>query len=397
MRRAGRMPALGRARSLVVALASLALGCDGLEPTRASPPTGAAPAGEAAVAAPAPAPECQNDAIPSSPAILVVVPHPDDETLGFAGPIYAAADAGRRVRVVVATDGQAYCGACKVWKNGAPRNEGEISEPCTLRELVVFGHVRRRETLAAMAVLGLGPRDVTFLGYVDGSLEAAWQSPQLPPALPECVEEGEVPGDWLDKTGERLAEDLERIVQEEAAARVVFTTDPRDTHTDHSTLHAFVARALRETGGERELFTALIHRAGPGPCLEGAAAGSGCALPQRNERDAEAAPFSEIRERSYEPETHWEAQEDDFGPPLRFCLRPELYQGPEPLKRRAIERYETQIGVRDRFGTPLPPVYQGWVDWSGWLLRFVRRDELLYRSSVLAAGAPTAPAPKPVP
>ncbi len=369
----------------IVALASLAWACEQGEPTAPAPAIAELPR-EERTAEPSPAEVvCQNDEIPAFDAILVVVPHPDDETLGFAGPIYEAAQAGRRVRVVVVTDGQAYCGACNVWKNGAPRDE--VAEPCTLRELVVFGHVRRRETLAAMELLGVAPGDVEFLGYVDGSLKTAWEDPERPPALPICVEDGTPPNDWLAKTGEHLAADLRRILREEEDAQVVFTTDPRDTHPDHATLYAFVTRAIRENGAARELFTALIHRTGPGPspCLQSGTYGGGCALPRRNERDTDATPFSQIRELSYTPATVWDAREEIYGPALRFCLAPALYEGPEPLKRRAIERYETQIGVRDRFGTPLPPAYQGWVDWSGWLLRFVRRDELLYRSAESAA------------
>jgi LmbE family N-acetylglucosaminyl deacetylase len=367
-----------------LALAALVPACDGLEPTMASAPTPAPPT-EAAPAAPPPEPRCDNDQLPLAPAILVVVPHPDDETLGFAGPIYEAAQAGHRVRVVVVTDGQAYCGACSVWKNGAPVGQRSISEPCTLRELVVFGHVRHRETLAAMELLGVGPRDVSFLGYVDGSLESAWHRPALPPAPPPCVDETKIPDAWREKTGARLAEDLRRILGEEEEAQAVFTTDPRDTHPDHARLHAFVGRAIQESGTPRELFTAMIHRSEPSPCLPGADPDPACGLPKRGERDLDGALFSEIREQSYAPSTYWEAREDEFGSPLRFCLPPPLHEGPSPLKRRAIERYETQIGVHDRFGTPLPAAYQGWVDWSGWLLRFVRRDELLYRSSAVAA------------
>jgi LmbE family N-acetylglucosaminyl deacetylase len=366
--------------------------CDLLEP-KASPSLEDAPP-RAAVPAPPPEPVCHNAEIPAS-SILVVAPHPDDETLGFAGPIHAAAQAGRRVRVVITTDGQAYCGACQVWKNGVPRG-GERAEPCTVRELIVFGHVRRRESLAAMELLGVDARDVTFLGYVDGSLQEAWHRPELPPAVPLCIDDGEPHDEWRDKTGARLTADLARVLREEEDAHAVFTTDPRDTHPDHATLHAFVTRAIVDEGGGRELFTALIHRSVPGSCRE-TDRGRGCTLPQPSPRDAEGQGFRELRELSYAPTTFWDAREEDFGAPLRFCLPPPLYEGSQPLKRRAIERYETQIGVRDRFGAPLPDAYQGWVDWSGWLLGFVRRDELLYRSPLPADAASVSASVAPPP
>lgn len=333
---------------------------------------------------------CQNDALLPSPTLVVVVPHPDDETLGFSGPIFATTASGGRVRVVVVTDGQAYCGACRVWKNGAPRDVGHSLEPCTVRELVVFGHVRRRETLNAMEILGVSDADVSFLGYVDGSLDAAWWSRDRPPPLPECVDGGELPEIWRDKTGDRLLQELTAILQQEEDARLVFTTDPRDTHPDHVALFDFVEASLQRAGGERSLVTSLIHRSWTDTCSEAATGEGRCALPLPDEPDAEAPRFSEFRETSYRPHTWWEAREEEYGEPLRFCLQPELYDGSEALKRRAIDRYETQIGVRDRFGELLPPAHQGRVDWSGWLLRFVRRDELFYLADRLER--PSSPA-----
>jgi hypothetical protein len=73
-----------------------------------------------------------------------------------------------------------------------------------------------------------------------------------------------------------------------------------------------------------------------------------------------------------------------FGTPFHFCLDRELWSGASPLKLRAIEAYETQIGLRDRFGRPLPTAYRGWLDAEGFLLSFVRRSELLYPEDIVA-------------
>src|SRR5919109_522605 len=62
---------------------------------------------------------CENDALTAYPALLVLAPHPDDEALGFTGLIDAYLQAGKPVQVVVVTDGDAYCEACRVWKNSS--------------------------------------------------------------------------------------------------------------------------------------------------------------------------------------------------------------------------------------------------------------------------------------
>src|SRR5438552_1436633 len=76
---------------------------------------------------------CDNEALTAYPALLVRAPHPDDETLGFAGLIDAYHRAGKPVSVAVITDGDAFCDACWFWKNGS------VTGPmCTAAELSNF-------------------------------------------------------------------------------------------------------------------------------------------------------------------------------------------------------------------------------------------------------------------
>src|SRR5215212_3394932 len=118
---------------------------------------------------PAAATHCDNEGLTAYPALLVIAPHPDDETLGFAGLIDAYLRAGKPVSVVVVTDGDAYCEACRFWKNSS------VAGPmCTSEELSDFGDVRRSESAAAAAILGLQPP--RFLRYPDTGLAAAWRN-----------------------------------------------------------------------------------------------------------------------------------------------------------------------------------------------------------------------------
>lgn len=76
--------------------------------------------------------------------VMVFAPHPDDEALATSGVIYQARQAGKTVKVVVATNGDC--------------------------EAHGIGHTREQETVSAMGLLGLAPDDVIFLGYADCGL-----------------------------------------------------------------------------------------------------------------------------------------------------------------------------------------------------------------------------------
>src|SRR5215470_10303991 len=102
--------------------------------------------------------------------VLVVVAHPDDEALGFAGVIAHHLDAGRRVRVAVVTNGDATSyGRLPVRFCGAPRGRGA--------NVARLGTHRNQETVDAMALLGVEwsldakASDVLFLGYPNYALE----------------------------------------------------------------------------------------------------------------------------------------------------------------------------------------------------------------------------------
>ena len=100
--------------------------------------------------------------------VLVLAAHPDDEALGFAGVIAAAREAGDRVRVAVATNGDAERAGRALPRGGA--------RPGTPSRTLRYGLRRAAETVAAMGELGLrwqpDPRrsDILFLGYPNNGL-----------------------------------------------------------------------------------------------------------------------------------------------------------------------------------------------------------------------------------
>jgi LmbE family N-acetylglucosaminyl deacetylase len=97
------------------------------------------------------------ESIAQSP-VLVVAPHPDDETLGCGGAIALLNSLDCDVRVLVVSDGT----------RSHPRS---LKYPAPKLQ-----KLRESETLAALNLLGLNAKNVTFFGLKDGSISAEYQN-----------------------------------------------------------------------------------------------------------------------------------------------------------------------------------------------------------------------------
>ena len=98
-------------------------------------------------------------AITSTTRLLVLAPHPDDETLAAAGLIQRVRQAGAAVRVVLMTSGDAF--AEKTRRESARREAADHRRN---------GVVRENESVAALARLGGDRASVTMLGFPDMGL-----------------------------------------------------------------------------------------------------------------------------------------------------------------------------------------------------------------------------------
>lgn len=133
--------------------------------------------------------------------LLVVAPHPDDETIGCGATIARRVAQGTTVHVVVCSDG------------GDSRQSSLVS-PSQLAEL------RRAESREACGVLGVPADRVRFLG-----------------ATPE-----ELRGD----TG-RLVDGLVRVLDEVSATEVLVVSE-RDWHEEHRAVNRAARQALAKAG-----------------------------------------------------------------------------------------------------------------------------------------------------
>ncbi len=185
-------------------------------------------------------------------AVLVLAPHNDDEVLGPGGVIQQHRRRGERVAVVLLTNG-----------------DGQYRRFYRSRTHAVrLGYRRQRETRAALAELGVGEDEVSFLGYPDRGLAALWN---------RCWDFGErytSPRTGADRSpydnsptrqapycGKAVIEDLQRILQA-GRFHTIYLPHPNDLHPDHWAAHALTTYALEamDPPPQARLWTYVVHR-----------------------------------------------------------------------------------------------------------------------------------------
>lgn len=201
--------------------------------------------------------------IPPHVRVLVVAPHPDDESLGAGGLMQQTLAAEGRVHVLFMTNGDGYPEAVEVATGHR--------EP-TATDYRGFGELRRAEALVALEHYRVLPLSVTFLGFPDGGLAEIWRrGPHVPAYESPYTREDNPPYPHAFEAGARyVSRDLIHLI-----ARMVALSDPDwivlptplDNHPDHCATFTFVLAALKslaaEPGGASKmpdrLLTYLVH------------------------------------------------------------------------------------------------------------------------------------------
>ena len=194
--------------------------------------------------------------------VLILAAHPDDETIGAAGVIEKAIKAGAAVRVVLYTNGDNNEPAFIIYEKRLTFRKGEFLH---------MGEVRRRETISAMNYLGLGTKDLTFLGYPDFGTQEIFtkywgktkpfkgfftRTSKVP--YPECLSPG------APYVGESILKDLKKVIRDFKPTKI-FVNHPADRNGDHRSLYLFLRVALWDLEGEikpPKIYPYLIHLAG---------------------------------------------------------------------------------------------------------------------------------------
>ena len=190
--------------------------------------------------------------------VLILAPHPDDETLGCGGVIQYARERKLPLRVVFLTYGDNNQWSFLVYR------KRPVFSPKTAQRM---GLVRRNEALAAARDLGLAPDQLTFLGYPDFGALNIWDAHwgDRPPFRSVLTRVTEVPypnalRPGTPYKGEEVLQDLKTVLREFRPTKV-FVSHPADHNPDHQALYLFTRVALwdLETEMKPEVYPYLIH------------------------------------------------------------------------------------------------------------------------------------------
>ena len=195
--------------------------------------------------------------------LLIVAPHPDDETIGAGGLIQRVLARRGSVRVVLVTAGDGNVG-------GVVLETGMRQPPPA--NFVAYGERRVAETRAALQVLGVPARGLDVLGFPDGALmpllSRHWRRTQ--PVRSATTDASDPPYAFaiepdMPYDGADLRDELARVLREERPTTIVLP-DPIDRHPDHAASGVLTLLAIDEWIGGRwprrhppRVLTYLVH------------------------------------------------------------------------------------------------------------------------------------------
>jgi LmbE family N-acetylglucosaminyl deacetylase len=204
--------------------------------------------------APSDAPAGGLPPIDATTSLLVVSPHPDDETLCCAGAIERVASAGGRVSVVWVTSGDGSVLSMLVVERSLFASADKVRD---------LASRRMHEAREATALLGVPRSQQLFLGYPDGGLLQLLTGNRTTPYHAKFTGDTRVPyANALfpghPYTGESLEHDFATVL-DRVRPTLVLAPSLDDTHPDHSATGRLVTRALLGRGESSKLHYWIVH------------------------------------------------------------------------------------------------------------------------------------------
>ena len=190
----------------------------------------------------------------ASTSLLVVAPHPDDETLCCAGVIQRVLQAGGHASVVWITSGDASELDLLLVERSL------LLEPAKLRDLAVR---RMHEARAATTLLGITIDGQLFLGYPDRGVQPLLTDHQTRTYTSRFTAAAAVPypdavSPGHSYTGASLEQDLGAVL-DRVRPTLVLTASPRDSHPDHAAAGVLTLRVMARRGQLAAVRCWIVH------------------------------------------------------------------------------------------------------------------------------------------
>ncbi|MFC4769045.1 PIG-L deacetylase family protein [Effusibacillus consociatus] len=187
--------------------------------------------------------------------ILIVTPHPDDETIATGGLIQRALQRKKQVRLLVATNGDGFRkAACQMSGNRSPKPQ----------HYKLLGEKRQAELLRAVSILGLSENHVRFLGFPNGGLahlwNEHWDTTKKYSGRTGCTEcpYSLAYASHAPYSGQQLARLIESVLTQYEPTDVIFPAR-EDRHDDHWATQAFTQYAIAKCKIQSHQWSYLVH------------------------------------------------------------------------------------------------------------------------------------------
>lgn len=191
--------------------------------------------------------------------VLIITPHPDDETLGVGGHIVKFIKEGYKVYTISLTLGDGYSAAV------ALKNK---SFSLKYMDYINFGKTRSQEIKEALSKLGVKNDCIFSLGFPDGGLSTLWLRNWDYPYTSSYTGVNYSPYEESSKLnlpykGENIYSELEKIIKNINPEKI-FIVDAIDIHNDHWAAYCFSIASVLGLMTEKkdfnpEIYTYIIH------------------------------------------------------------------------------------------------------------------------------------------
>lgn len=251
-------------------------------------------------------------AFKSGQKVLILSPHPDDETLCCGGMIQQAQAAGAKVYVAWMTAGDGFEFDAILTQR--------VADPSP-QDMQKLGNTRAEEAKQAVSVLGIPPERTFMLGYPDGGLFHLFTTNYDEPFTAKHTETNRVyvQGALVQGhpfTGRNLETDINTVL-DRVKPDLVLAPAPQDFHPDHHTLSYIALRLMSQRQQEDRLRFWVVHGGLEWPIPKGLHENLPLTVP----------PLA----------THLPWQRSDLTPKQ------------EQVKLRAVNTYRTQTAIMGRF------------------------------------------------
>lgn len=185
--------------------------------------------------------------------LLVLSPHPDDETLCCAGAIQRVLRAGGQAYVAWLTSGDGF-----EWDVTLTQHTLRPRGPALLE----LGNRRILEARKAAGILGIPEANLYFLGYPDRGLLPLITDPlrryRSPLTGMDRVPYPETLSPGAAYTGQNLERDLEGVL-DRVKPTLILAPSPQDAHPDHRATGELAIRVLGRRGELERLRCWIVH------------------------------------------------------------------------------------------------------------------------------------------